>query len=344
MSKGRILVVDDESSARSALSEILSDEGYKVRTAADGFRALSAASEFAPDVVLTDLKMPGMDGLALLKRLEETMPETAVILMTAFGAVESAVDAMRQGASNYLTKPLNSDELLLILERCLEGVMLRRETVRLREQMNDKFKFSSIIGESPEIQSIFKTIRQVAPSRATVLISGASGTGKEMVAAALHQCSPRAGKPFIKLHCAALAENLLESELFGHEKGSFTGAERRRVGRFEEADGGTLFLDEIGEISAATQVKLLRVLQEHEFERVGGNQPIHVDVRVVAATNRNLKEMVEAGEFREDLYYRLNVINLKASKPRRTSRRHRSAGGPLSREVCQRKRQAHRTL
>ncbi len=311
MSKGRILVVDDESSARSALSEILSDEGYKVRTAADGFRALSAASEFAPDVVVTDLKMPGMDGLALLKRLKETMPETAVILMTAFGAVESAVDAMRQGASNYLTKPLNSDELLLILERCLEGVMLRRETARLREQMNDKFKFSSIIGESPEIQSIFKTIRQVAPSRATVLISGASGTGKEMVAAALHQCSPRVGKPFIKLHCAALAENLLESELFGHEKGSFTGAERRRIGRFEEADGGTLFLDEIGEISAATQVKLLRVLQEHEFERVGGNQPIHVDVRVVAATNRNLKEMVEAGEFREDLYYRLNVINLK---------------------------------
>ena len=311
MSKGRILVVDDEASARSALSEILTDEGYKVRTAADGFRALAAAGDFAPDVILTDLKMPGMDGLALLDRLREDQSDTAVILMTAFGAVESAVEAMRAGASDYLTKPLNSDELLVVLERCLEGVTLRRETRRLRQQVAEKYKFSNIVGESAEMQSVFKTVRQVAPSRATVLITGDSGTGKEMIAAALHQASPRAERPFIKLHCAALAETLLESELFGHERGSFTGADKRRVGRFEEANGGTLFLDEITEISPATQVKLLRVLQEREFERVGSNQAVKVDVRLIAATNRDLGKMVEQGEFREDLYYRLNVINIQ---------------------------------
>jgi len=311
MNKGRVLIVDDESSARGALSEILTDEGFKVRTAADGFRALAAAKEFAPDVVLTDLKMPGMDGLTLLHRLREEQPESAIILMTAFGAVESAVEAMRAGASNYLTKPLNSDELLVVLDRCMEGVALRREALRMREQLKEKHNVQNIIGESPEMHSIFKTIQQVAPSRATVLISGESGTGKEMVAAAIHQNSPRVNRPFVKLHCAALAETLLESELFGHERGAFTGADRRRIGRFEEADGGTLFLDEIGEISLSTQVKLLRVLQEHEFERVGGNQPIKVDVRLIAATNRALTEMVKKGTFREDLYYRLNVINLR---------------------------------
>src|SRR6187402_894428 len=311
MNKGRVLVVDDESSARSALAEILTDEGFKVRTAADGFRALSAAREFAPDVVLTDLKMPGMDGLSLLQRLHEEQPECAIILMTAFGAVESAVAAMRAGASNYLTKPLNSDELLLVLDRSLEGVALRREARRLREQLSERNNIANFIGELPEMQSIFKTIQQIAPSRATVLISGESGTGKEKVAAAVHHCSPRAERPFIKLHCAALAETLLESELFGHERGAFTGADRRRIGRFEQADGGTLFLDEIGEISLATQIKLLRVLQEHEFERVGGNQPVKVDVRVIAATNRDLSEMIKRGTFREDLYYRLNVINLR---------------------------------
>jgi DNA-binding NtrC family response regulator len=311
MSKGRILVVDDEASARSALSEILTDEGYKVRTAADGFRALAAAGEFAPDVILTDLKMPGMDGLSLLARLREDQSDTAVILMTAFGAVESAVEAMRAGASDYLTKPLNSDELLVVLERCLEGVSLRREARRLRQQVAGKYKFANIVGESPEMQSVFKTVRQVAPSRATVLISGDSGTGKEMIAAALHHASPRADKPFVKLHCAALAETLLESELFGHERGSFTGADKRRLGRFEEANGGTLFLDEITEISPATQVKLLRVLQEREFERVGSNQAVKVDVRLIAATNRDLTKLVEEGAFREDLYYRLNVINLR---------------------------------
>jgi DNA-binding NtrC family response regulator len=308
--KGRILVVDDEASARHALSEILSDEGYQVKMAGDGFRAIAAAQEFLPDVVLTDLKMPGMDGMSLLARLKEVHPETAVILMTAFGAVESAVLAMRAGATNYLTKPLNSDELLLVIERALEDASLRRETRELRDKLNERYDFSNIVGQSAEMRAVFKSVEQVARSRATVLVSGESGTGKELIASALHHNSDRRERPFVKLHCAALAETLLESELFGHERGAFTGADRRRLGRFEHADGGTLFLYVIGEISAATQVKLLRVLQEHEFERVGGNQTVRVDVRVVAATNRDLKKLVLAGKFREDLYYRLNVINL----------------------------------
>ncbi|HYP89882.1 MAG TPA: sigma-54 dependent transcriptional regulator, partial [Polyangiaceae bacterium] len=207
--------------------------------------------------------------------------------------------------------PLNSDELLVVIERALEGAALRRETKDLRERLSERYDFSSIVGQSAEMRAVFKSIEQVAPSRATVLISGESGTGKELIASALHHNSERRERPFVKLHCAALAESLLESELFGHERGSFTGADRRRIGRFEQADGGTLFLDEIGEISAATQVKLLRVLQEHEFERVGGNQTVHADVRLVAATNRDLKKLVDEGKFREDLYYRLNVINLR---------------------------------
>jgi two-component system response regulator HydG len=310
MSKGRILIVDDEASARGALAEILTDEGYTVRVAPDGFKALAVAGELAPHVVLTDVKMPGLDGLGLLRELRERYPETAVILMTAFGAVEAAVRAMREGAADYLTKPLNSDELLVVLQRCLEQARLLEETGRLRKQLSERYNFDNIVGRSPEMQQLFKIVAQVAPTKATVLVTGESGTGKELVAAALHHHSERADKPFIKLHCAALADNLLESELFGHERGAFTGADRRRIGRFEQAHGGTLFLDEIGEISAATQVKLLRVLQGQQFERVGGNQPIQVDVRLVAATNRDLKEQVRLGKFREDLYYRLNVINL----------------------------------
>jgi two-component system response regulator HydG len=311
MGKGRVLIVDDEATARSALAEILNDEGFSVRTASDGFRALAAAEAFRPDVVVTDIKMPGMDGLELLGRLKEFDPEIAVILVTAFGAVGTAVQAMRSGATDYLVKPLNSDELLVVLERAVEGVELRRDARRMRQQLADRVRFDNLIGESAEMQQIFKSVVQVAPTRATVLITGDSGTGKELVASAIHHHSDRAHKPFVKLHCAALAESLLESELFGHERGAFTGAERRRIGRFEQANGGTLFLDEIGEISPTTQVKLLRVLQEHEFERVGGNEAIKVDVRLVAATNRNLKQMVDEGKFREDLFYRLNVINLK---------------------------------
>ncbi|MEZ4223697.1 MAG: sigma-54 dependent transcriptional regulator [Polyangiaceae bacterium] len=316
-SKGSILVVDDEPNARTALAEILKEEGYSVETAADGFKALSRFEDFGPDLVLTDLKMPGMDGVELLKKLRNHVSDLPVVLMTAFGAVETAVSAMREGADDYLTKPLNTDELVLVLDRCLERLRLRRETHELRSQLAERYRFDTIVGSSPEMQEVFKSVAQVAPSRATVLLTGESGTGKELVAAAIHHRSPRHEGPFVKLHCAALAETLLESELFGHERGAYTGADRRREGRFEQANGGTLFLDEIGEITASTQVKLLRVLQEREFERVGGNQTIETDVRVIAATNRDLRLLVNEGKFREDLYYRLNVINIQMPPLRR---------------------------
>jgi DNA-binding NtrC family response regulator len=311
VSSSRILVVDDEANARAALAEILRQEGFNVETAADGFKALARMEEFGPDVVLTDLKMPGMDGVELLRKVRDAESEVPVVLMTAFGAVETAVSAMREGAADYLTKPLNTDELLVVLERALERRRLRKETATLRSQLAERYKFENIVGSSPEMQQVFKSIAQVAPSRATVLLTGESGTGKELVAAAIHHRSPRSNGPFVKLHCAALAESLLESELFGHERGAYTGADRRREGRFEQADGGSLFLDEIGEISPSTQVKLLRVLQEREFERVGSNQTLRVDVRVIAATNKDLKMLVDAGRFREDLFYRLNVINIR---------------------------------
>ncbi|GMV17660.1 MAG: sigma-54-dependent Fis family transcriptional regulator [Polyangiaceae bacterium] len=317
MSKGRILVVDDEPNARTALAEILKEEGYQVETAADGFKGLARAEEFSPDLVLSDLKMPGMDGVELLRKLRQHAAELPVVLMTAFGAVETAVSAMREGASDYLTKPLNTDELVLVIDRALERTRLRRETHELRSQLSERYRFDNIIGNSPEMQEVFKSVAQVAPSRATVLLTGESGTGKELVAAAIHHRSPRKDGPFVRLHCAALAETLLESELFGHERGAYTGADRRREGRFEQANGGTLFLDEIGDITPSTQVKLLRVLQERQFERVGGNQTLTVDVRLIAATNRDLKVLVADGRFREDLYYRLNVINVHLPPLRR---------------------------
>jgi DNA-binding NtrC family response regulator len=308
---GRILVVDDEANARTALAELLREEGFDVETAADAFKALGKHEAFGPHVVVTDLKMPGMDGIELVKKLRGMEDPPAVVVMTAFGAVDSAIDAMRAGAEDYLTKPLNFDELAVVLDKVLANQALRRETVQLRKRVRDRVAPGNMVGQSPPMQRVFEIVEQVAPSRATVLITGESGTGKELVANAIHQRSPRASGPFIKLHCAALAESLLESELFGHEKGSFTGAMARKDGRFSLADGGTLFLDEIGEISPSLQVKLLRFLQDHEFERVGGTQTIHVDVRVIAATNRNLKEEVARGRFREDLFYRLNVVNIE---------------------------------
>jgi len=308
---GRILVVDDEVNARTALAELLRDEGYEVEMAADAFKALGKFEAFSPHVVVTDLKMPGMDGVELVKKLRASDEAPAVVVMTAFGAVQTAVDAMRAGAADYLTKPLDFGELLLVLDRVFETEHLRREARQLRARVTDRTAPKNIVGMSPPMQRVFEVVDQVAPSRASVLITGESGTGKELIANAIHQRSPRANGPFIKLHCAALAESLLESELFGHEKGSFTGAMARKDGRFSLADGGTLFLDEIGEISPAIQVKLLRFLQEHEFERVGGTQTIKVDVRVIAATNRNLPEEVAKGRFREDLYYRLNVVSLE---------------------------------
>ena len=311
MRSGRVMVVDDEANARTALAELLREEGFEVEMAADAFKALGKLEAFAPHAVITDLKMPGMDGIELVTKLRAADDSLAIVVMTAFGAVSTAVEAMRAGAADYLTKPIDFDELLVVLHKVLEHQSLRRETRQLRQRVKDRVAPTNMVGVSAPMQRVFEVVDQVAPSRATVLITGESGTGKELIANAIHQRSPRASGPFVKLHCAALAESLLESELFGHEKGSFTGAMARKDGRFQIADGGTLFLDEIGEVSPAIQVKLLRFLQEHEFERVGGTQTIRVDVRVIAATNRDLQKAVATGRFREDLFYRLNVVNLE---------------------------------
>ena len=307
---GRILVVDDEPNALTALAELLGDEGYEVDMAADGFEALRKYETFNPHIVVSDLQMPGMDGIELMKRIRERDEAAEIVMITSFGAVGTAVEAMRAGAADYLTKPVRFDELLVVLDKVFEASRLRREARMLRARIRDRLNPTNIIGTSEPMQHVFEIIDQVAASKATVLITGESGTGKELVANTIHQRSPRANGPFIKVHCAALAESLLESELFGHEKGSFTGATERKDGRFSLADGGTLFLDEIGEISPATQVKLLRFLQEHELERVGGTQTIKVDVRVIAATNRDLRAEIANGRFREDLYYRLNVVTI----------------------------------
>ena len=307
---GRILVVDDEPNALTALAELLADEGYEVDMAADGFEALRKYETFNPHIVVSDLQMPGMDGIELMKRIRERDEAAEIVMITSFGAVGTAVEAMRAGAADYLTKPVRFDELLVVLDKVFEASRLRREARMLRARIRDRLNPTNIIGTSEPMQHVFEIIDQVAASKATVLITGESGTGKELVANTIHQRSPRANGPFIKVHCAALAESLLESELFGHEKGSFTGATERKDGRFSLADGGTLFLDEIGEISPATQVKLLRFLQEHELERVGGTQTIKVDVRVIAATNRDLRAEIANGRFREDLYYRLNVVTI----------------------------------
>jgi two-component system response regulator HydG len=311
-SKGRVLVVDDEPSARSGLERLLAGEGYAASSAPDGGTALDLSLEVPPDVVITDLRMPGMDGLQLLGHLRERDPHLPVIVVTAYGEVASAVAAMRAGATDYLTKPVDVDVLVMALERAMERRSLIVEAENLRRQVRatSGAGIEDLIGVSPPMQTVYRTVRQVAPARATVLITGESGTGKGEVARAIHASSPRASGPFITVQCTSLAETLLESELFGHERGAFTGAERRRLGRFEAASGGTLFLDEVGEIPPATQVKLLRVLQERAFERVGGNEVVKVDVRVLAATNKDLAAEVHAGRFREDLYYRLNVIHL----------------------------------
>jgi DNA-binding NtrC family response regulator len=306
----RILVVEDELNLRGTLAELLRDSGRMVDTAGDGFKALPKLEEFRPDLIITDMKMPGMDGIELMRKAHERDPECAVVVLTGHAAVQTAVAAMKQGAADYLIKPPDFEELNLVIERALERRRLRREANFLRERLAQRDGIQNIVGSSKRMRQLYDTILQIAPSRASVLITGESGTGKELIAAAIHQHSPRANGPFVKLHCAALSETLLESELFGHEKGAFTGAIARREGRLEQAHGGTLFLDEIGEISAATQVKLLRFLQERELERVGGNQTIKVDVRIVAATHRDLLQRVQEGHFREDLYYRLNVVTI----------------------------------
>ena len=304
-----ILIVDDEKNTREGLRNALEDQ-YDVCVAGDigGAKAIMETEQV--DLLLTDLRLGGENGMDLLSWALRQQNPPVCIVMTAYGSVDAAVDAMKQGAYDFVTKPVNIDRLDLLVKRALHGSEIERENTRLREQIDKKFGLESFVGESSAITRVLDTIRQVAPSRATVLVTGESGTGKELAAHAIHQLSPRRRGPFIAVHCAALSPQLLESELFGHEKGSFTGATERRIGRFEQAAGGTLFLDEIGEIDAATQVKILRVLGERVFERVGGNKPIQADVRLVAATNRDLAKMVAEGKFREDLYFRLNVVQL----------------------------------
>jgi putative PEP-CTERM system response regulator len=307
--KPTLLLVDDEKNTREGLSRALR-RSYRVILAESAMTALEILKEETPDAVLTDLKMPGMDGMTLVRRILASDPKPVCILLTAYGDVETAVEAMKAGAYDFLTKPVNLDRLEVLLKRAIHSRRLEASNQRLQKELDSRYGLEQIIGQAPNMEEVFDTIRQVAPSKATVLIQGESGTGKELVAHALHRLSPRAENPFVAVHCAALSDTLLESELFGHEKGAFTGAAERRKGRFELADGGTLFLDEIGEIEPATQVKLLRVLEERSFERVGGATPIEVDTRLLVATNRDLKRMVEEGTFREDLYFRLNVVQL----------------------------------
>jgi two-component system, NtrC family, response regulator len=305
-----ILVVDDEPNYQIVLSELLREEGFEVYTTSTGEDAFKLAREIDLDLIITDMRMPGMSGLELLKAFKALNRDLPVIMITAFGEVEKAVEAMQAGAFNYLTKPFNNDELVVSIRKAMEHYSLLRENTRLRGEMQIRYGFANLIGKSRRMQQIYTLIEKVAPTPSTVLISGESGTGKELVARAIHFNSLRKEAPFISINCAALPEALLESELFGHEKGAFTGAVALRKGRFELADSGTLFLDEVAEMSLSLQAKLLRVLQEKNFERVGGTKTLRVDVRILAATNRDLKEEVEKGSFRYDLYYRLNVLHI----------------------------------
>jgi two-component system NtrC family response regulator len=306
----RVLLVDDEPAQRELVAGFLSKRGFAVTQAADGEAALARFSQEPFDLVLTDQRMPGRSGLDVLAAVRKASPETAVIIMTAYGTIETAVGAIKAGAADYLAKPLNLDELLHRIGQVRERQRLVIENRELREALAERHRVEGIIGDSGPMQEALSLVRRVAPSDATVLIRGESGTGKELIAKAIHFASPRAAGPLVRVNCAALAESLLESELFGHDKGAFTGAVATRKGRFELADGGSLFLDEIGDLPAHLQVKLLRALQEREFERVGSSRPIRVDVRLLAATHQDLEALVRAGRFREDLYYRINVVTV----------------------------------
>ena len=303
-----ILIVDDDTSHRRMLEAVLNGEGYAVTHASDGMVAVEAVSEKFYDLILMDIRMSRMDGIEALHRIKEISPGIPVIIMTAYAAVDTAVGALKSGAFDYLTKPLDIDELKILVEKAMRFRRLEQENRFLRERLGTRFDFANIVGESPPMKRLFETISLVAPSDATVLISGESGTGKELIANAIHQNSGRKDKPFIKVNCAALPETLLESELFGHEKGAFTGAAQKKQGRFQLAHTGSIFLDEIAETATSTQVKLLRVLQEQEFEPLGGTRSVKVDIRVIAATNRDMALEIRDGRFREDLFYRLNVV------------------------------------
>ena len=308
--KSTVLVVDDDSAHRTMLMTLIGGWGYAVSQADDGSTAIEKVKETSFDLVLMDVRMVKISGLEALETIKSYNPAIPVIIMTAYSSIETAVEALKQGAHDYLTKPLDFDKLRLTLERAMEHTRLKEENRLLSESLGKQFDRRNIIGKSSTMLKLLETVAQVAPSEATALISGESGTGKELIAGALHFNSLRKTGPFVKINCAAITETLLESELFGHEKGAFTGADRRKEGRFSQAHGGTLFLDEVSEMSLMMQVKLLRALQEREFNRVGGETTIQVDVRVIAATNKNLMEQINEGAFREDLYYRLNVVEL----------------------------------
>jgi two-component system response regulator AtoC len=304
-----VLIVDDEKHTREGLQQAL-QENYDVSVASNADEAfnLMDAEEF--DVIVTDLRMPGKSGLKIIDKALALPNKPAVIMMTAYGSIDNAVEAMKRGAVDFLTKPVNIERLEVLIQRALKTKTLEVEVKQLHERLDEKFSFAGLVGNSDKLREVVDRVKLVAPSKATILIEGESGTGKELIAQAIHQSSPRARGPFIAVHCASLSESLLESEIFGHERGAFTGANERRIGRFETADGGTLFLDEISEISPSTQVKLLRFLETKSIERVGGNKPIELDVRLVAATNRHLEQLVKEGKFREDLFFRLNVVRI----------------------------------
>lgn len=317
VNKRTILIVDDENNLREMLAILLKREGYIVFQAEDGEDGLHKAQEISPDLIISDIKMPKMTGIELLRHLRERDSEVAVIMMTAFSSTEEAVEAMKLGAYDYITKPFKNDEIRLVIKNALERKCLEQENRQLKQQLGERFSFKRLIGKSAEMSNLISLLERIAPSQANVLITGESGTGKELVAQALHNNSERKKHSFVPINCGAIPENLLESELFGHEKGAFTGADRRKEGLFESADNGTLFLDEIGELPMGMQVKLLRVLQEREFRRVGGTQNIPLNIRLVAATNQDLLKMVSEGTFREDLYYRLNVVSVELPALRR---------------------------
>ena len=304
----KMLIIDDEPLMRITLQDSLVGEGYEVVAAETGRKGVDLLRKNQWDIIITDLKLPDLEGIEILKEAKFLNPSTEVILITAYGSIDSAVSAMKEGASDYLTKPFSMDELLLIIKRLLRMKQLEEENLSLKKRVEERYGLEGLVGKSPQMLKIYDLIETVAQTDTTVLVNGENGTGKELVANAIHLQSPRKNSPFIKVNCAALPETLLETELFGHEKGAFTGAIRQRKGRFEMANGGTLFLDEVGEIFPAVQVKLLRVLQERQFERVGGNETLAVDVRLICATQRDLKEEIRKGNFREDLYYRLNVV------------------------------------
>ncbi len=312
MENYRILVIDDEENQREAIAGFLRKRGFETITASGGSEGIDIIKHGRGpvDIVLTDYRMPDADGLRVLRESKAVNPEISVVIITAYGTVEGAVEAMKEGAFDYLSKPIDLDELDSIVRNAVERKRLISENRELRRLLGERYRFEGIIGESGAIQNVINTTARVAPSRATVLIRGESGTGKELIARAIHYASPRHNRPFVIANCAALPETLLESELFGHEKGAFTGADRRRIGRFEEANGGTLFIDEVGDIPVSAQAKLLRAIQEGEIGRLGSNEVMKVDVRIIAATHTNLEKMMDEGSFREDLFYRLNVVSV----------------------------------